>query len=157
MEKVTINIQDIISNPDYNPDAHINYLKSKHPELSTEELEELAIAHTKQTYEHYSNSRINKSKSADLILEKIKCGHIPTKYEIFELTCDDPVKIEEYVKLETIKDRVTDSGTISKEDFYTLSSIIGFDEEISQQIMQGFVAKGILVERYAEKESEIKK
>ena len=157
MEKITINIQDIISNPNYSPDEYINKLKSKHPEYSLEDLEELAVAFTKQTYENYANARVNNSEQADLILERIKYGHIPTKYEIFELMCDDPIKIEQYITLQTIKDRVNSNDVIAKEDFDTLSDIIGLDQETSEQIRLSFVNKGILVDEYIDKETEIQR
>lgn len=157
MEKITINIQDIISNPNYSPDEYINELKAKHSEYSLEDLEELAVALTKQAYEYHANTRMIFSERTDEILERIKCGHILTKFEEFEFICDDPIKIEQYVTLETIKDRVKRNDVIAKEDFDTLSDIIGLDQETSEQIRQSFVNKGILVDEYIDKETEIQR
>ena len=157
MEKITINIQDIISNPNYSPDEYINELKSKHPEYSLEDLEELAVALIKQAYEYHANTRMIFSERTDEILERIKCGHILTKFEEFEFICDDPIKIEQYRIMESIKDRINESATVSTADFNTLVNLVGFDKETSDALRKEFTAKGILVDEYDDKNTKIQK
>ena len=150
---IKISIEEIINNPNYEPSEYINNLKTNNNNYSLDDLQELAAALTKQTYEYYVNNCINKTNRATEILESIKHGHIPNKYEIFELMCDDYSKIEEYTKMEKLKDKFTYNKAITKEDFEVLCNEINIDEIEKKQIMVEFEKRGLFIDEYQQDSS----
>lgn len=120
---------------------------------SEEEYLELASAIARKNYEIYAKERKNFSKEADDILEKIKTGHLPDKIEVFTLMCDEPEKVEKYMQMEQLKDRMK-MGVISEEDFEYLIGVIGLDFETQNLLRQQFIEKGILVSDYPSFERE---
>lgn len=150
---IKISIEEIINNPNYESSEYISKLQSKNNNYSSDDLQELAAALTKQTYEYYANHCINKTNRAVKILESIKNGHILDKYEIFELMCDDYSKIEEYTKMEKLKDKISYNEAITKEDFEFLCNEINIDETEKRQIIVVFEKRGLFIEEYQQDSS----
>ena len=73
MQKITISIEKINNNPNLDISQRLAKLKNKYKDkYSEDDLKSLAIASIKQEYELFANNRINFTKEADDLLEKIK-------------------------------------------------------------------------------------
>lgn len=142
MLKETITIEEIKNNSNLNLSKRILKYSS----------EDLAIASIKQEYEFWYKNRNNTSKEADEILIKILNGDIIDKIEEFELICDDINKIEQYRKMETIKQNISKSKGITYYDFTELCSIIGIDTYTTKQLEQEFINKGLIISSYDKNE-----
>ena len=150
---IRISVEEIISDPNYDSSEYIADWKTKNNNYYSDDLQELAAALTKQTYEYYANNCINKNNRSMEILVSIKHGHIPDKYEIFELMCDDYSKIEKYTKMEKLKDKINYNKAITREDFDFLCYEINIDEIEKKQIIVEFEKRGLFINEYQEDSS----
>lgn len=97
-------------------------------------------------YEQYQKQKINNSDSANNIMNKIKNGYIPNDADVFELSCDDQKKVDEYREMFDIKQRVKD-GKISEQDYQFLINKIGINDDYLQSLIKKmFLAKGVFYE-----------
>lgn len=142
MLKENITIEEIKNNPYLDLSKRILKYSS----------EDLALASIKQEYEFWYKNRKNTSKEGNEILIKILNGNILDKIEEFELVCDDINKIEQYRKMETIKQNISKSKGITYSDFAELCSIIGIDLQTTKLLEQEFKNKGLIVQSYEQKE-----
>ena len=153
MEKIEIDINDIKSNPNLDLSERVEQLKrDENTNYSDDELRDLAAAIIKQEYEIYANQRTNVSDATDKLLEKIKNGGILSKKEGFMMFCDDPKTVEQYGLYEDIKDNIKTNNAITMDDFEYLCKEIGFDYNMKELIKLGFIEKGLLIEKYKDKD-----
>lgn len=85
------------------------------------------MASIKQEYELFANNRINFTKEADDLLEKIKNGGELSDRDAFILNCDDPQIISEYSKFDDIKNRIQDNNAVTLDDFNFLCETMKLD------------------------------
>lgn len=99
-----------------------------------------------ETIEFLQSIRKNYTSEADKIIENVKSGMEPTKEDILELIMDstsetEMKRLKEYKELNEIRKKV-EAGHITKEDYQTLCTYIGFDEEIKNTILNEFEKQG---------------
>lgn len=151
MERKTITIEEIESNPELDLSERINKF-SQDKRWSNDDLKELAIASIKQEYEFWVNKRENISSRTDELLKQILNGHILSRSEEFEMICDNQEKIKEYSKYENLNQQITDNSGISLEDFNELCKTIGFDSETTELIRTGFESQGNIIDSNKDEE-----
>lgn len=128
MQKITISIDEINNNPNLDLSERLANLKNKYKDkYSEDDLKSLAIASIKQEYELFANNRINFTKEADDLLEKIKNGGELSNKEAFILNCDDPQIISEYSKFDDIKKQIKEDNAITLNDFNFLCEAMKLD------------------------------
>ena len=146
MNKTTISVEEIRSNPDLDLSERIIEFQNKG--YGSEDAEDLAVATIKAEYEYWANNRTNVSDRTDQFLKKILNGHHLDKYEGFEMICDDPEKVALYTEYEELKDRISKANGITEEDFDKLSVTFGFDPEQAIFIKESFRQRGQIVDSY---------
>ena len=152
MEKITITIEEIKSNP--NLDISERIKKYSHDSRwSPSDLEELAIASIKADYEFWANNRANHSPRTDEMLKRILDGHILTSSEEFEMICNESDKVELYSKFNELNQRIADNNGITNEDYYWLCYTIGFDLSVAELLRKGYEAQGLIIDSYQNKET----
>ena len=145
MQKITISIDEINNNPNLDISERLAKLKNKYKDkYSEDDLKSLAIASIKQEYELFANNRINFTKEADDLLEKIKNGGELSKKEAFILNCDDPQIISEYSKFDDIKNRIQDNNAITLDDFNFLCEAMKLDPHTKKLLEIGYKSKGLI-------------
>ena len=85
--------------------------------------------------------RINFSKQADEVIEKIKRGEKSTDADYFILLHTDQDKIDEAIELQSIKDRMA-KGRITHEDVDFLVNMLGDVGEIDKALRNALYIKG---------------
>ena len=147
MQKITISIEEINNNPNLDISERLAKLKNKYNDkYSEDDLKSIAIASIKQEYELFANNRINFTKEADDLLEKIKNGGELSKKEAFILNCDDPQIISEYSKFDDIKNRIQDNNAITLDDFNFLCEAMKLDPHTKRLLEIGYKSKGLISE-----------
>ena len=145
MQKITISIDEINNNPNLDISERLAKLKTKYKDkYSEDDLKSLAIASIKQEYELFANNRINFTKEADDLLEKIKNGGELSDRDAFILNCDDPQKILEYSKFDDIKNRIQDNNAITLNDFNFLCEAMKLDPHTKRLLEIGYKSKGLI-------------
>lgn len=145
MQKITIGIDEINNNPNLDISERLAKLKNKYKDkYSEDDLKSLAIASIKQEYELYANNRINFTKEADDLLEKIKNGGELSDREAFILNCDDPQKISEYSKFDDIRKQIKEDNAITLNDFNFLIDAMKLDSHTKRLLEIGFKSKGLI-------------
>ncbi len=145
MQKITISIDEINNNPNLDISERLAKLKTKYKDkYSEDDLKSLAIASIKQEYELFANNRINFTKEADDLLEKIKNGGELSDREAFILNCDDPQIISEYSKFDDIKNRIQDNNAVTLDDFNFLCEAMKLDSHIKRLLEIGYKSKGLI-------------
>ena len=145
MQKITISIDEIKNNPNLDISERLVKLKNKYKDkYSEDDLKSLAIASIKQEYELFANNRINFTKEADDLLEKIKNGGELSKKEAFILNCDDPQIISEYSKFDDIKNRIQDNNAVTLDDFNFLCEAMKLDSHTKRLLEIGYKSKGLI-------------
>ena len=145
MQKITISIDEINNNPNLDISERMANLKNKYKDkYSEDDLKSLAIASIKQEYELYANNRINFTKEADDLLEKIKNGGELSNKEVFILNCDDPQIISKYLKFDDIKNRIQDNNAITLDDFNFLCEAMKLDPHTKRLLEIGYKSKGLI-------------
>ena len=145
MQKITISIDEIKNNPNLDISERLVKLKNKYKDkYSEDDLKSLAIASIKQEYELFANNRINFTKEADDLLEKIKNGGELSNKEAFILNCDDPQIISEYSKFDDIKNRIQDNNAITLDDFNFLCEAMKLDPHTKRLLEIGYKSKGLI-------------
>ena len=147
MERETITIEEIKSNPNLDLTERINKF-SKDKRWNANDLKELAIASIKQEYEFWANKRDNISSRTDELLKQILNGHILSKSEEFEMVCTDEEKVNDYSKYEKMKQRIVDNNGVTLDDFNELCKTIGFDSKTAELIRTGFESRGKIIDSY---------
>lgn len=144
MQKITISIEEINNNPNLDISERLAKLKNKYKDkYSEDDLKSLAIASIKQEYELFANNRINFTKEADDLLEKIKNGGELSDRDAFILNCDDPQIISEYSKFDDIKNRIEDN-TVTLDDFNFLCEAMKLDSHTKRLLEIGYKSKGLI-------------
>ena len=147
MQKITISIDEINSNPNLDISERLAKLKNKYKDkYSEDDLKILAIASTKQEYELFANNHINFTKEADELLEKIKNGGELTDREAFILNCDDPKKISEYSKFDDIRKQINEDNAITLDDFNFLIDAMKLDSHTKRLLEIGYKSKGLILD-----------
>lgn len=147
MQKITISIEEINNNPNLDISERLAKLKNKYKDkYSEDDLKSLAIASIKQEYELFANNRINFTKEADDLLEKIKNGGELSDRDAFILNCDDPQIISEYSKFDDIKNRIQDNNAITIDDFNFLCEAMRLDPYTKKLLEIGYKSKGLISE-----------
>lgn len=145
MQKITISIDEISNNPNLDISERIANLKNKYKDkYSEDDLKSLAIASIKQEYELYANNRINFTKEADDLLEKIKNGGELSNKEAFILNCDDPQIISKYLKFDDIKKQIKEDNAITLNDFNFLCEAMKLDSHTKRLLEIGYKSKGLI-------------
>ena len=145
MQKITISIDEINNNPNLDISERIANLKNKYKDkYSEDDLKSLAIASIKQEYELYANNRINFTKEADDLLEKIKNGGELSNKEAFILNCDDPQIISKYSKFDDIKKQIKEDNAITLNDFNFLCEAMKLDSHTKRLLEIGYKSKGLI-------------
>lgn len=145
MQKITISIDEINNNPNLDISERLANLKNKYNDkYSEDDLKSLAIASIKQEYELFANNRINFTKEADDLLEKIKNGGELSNKEAFILNCDDPQIISEYSKLDDIKKQIKEDNAITLNDFNFLCETMKLDSHTKRLLEIGYKSKGLI-------------
>ena len=145
MQKITISIDEITNNPNLDISERIANLKNKYKDkYSEDDLKSLAIASIKQEYELYANNRINFTKEADDLLEKIKNGGELSNKEAFILNCDDPQIISKYLKFDDIKKQIKEDNAITLNDFNFLCEAMKLDSHTKRLLEIGYKSKGLI-------------
>lgn len=145
MQKITISIDEINNNPNLDISERLDKLKNKYKDkYSEDDLKSLAIASIKQEYELYANNRINFTKEADDLLEKIKNGGELSDTEAFILNCDDPQKISEYSKFDDIRKQIKEDNAITLDDFNFLCASMKLDSHTKRLLEIGYKSKGLI-------------
>ena len=144
--KNQITIEEILANPNLDLSERISkYIQ----EGMTEEIaKELALTLVKQEYDFWAGSRENVSPRTDAMLGSILDGHSLTQCEAFEMMCDDPEKVARYTYFTDLKQRISDNNGITLDDLNSLCNTIGIDSKSSEQIRQGLVGKGLIIDSY---------
>ncbi len=125
MERKTITIEEIKSNPNLDLTERINKFAND-KKWSNDDLNELALASIKQEYEYMANN-MNDVPHINEILEQVLNGHIVTQEELVELMTSDLKENAEIKKYEDLKKKISDNNGITLADFYELCKAIGFD------------------------------
>ena len=147
MQKITISIDEINNNPNLDISERLANLKNKYKDkYSEDDLKGIVIASIKQEYELFANNRINFTKEADDLLEKIKNGCELSNKEAFILNCDDPQIISEYSKFDDIKNRIQDNNAITLDDFNFLCEAMKLDPHTKRLLEIGYKSKGLISE-----------
>lgn len=145
MQKITISIDEINNNPNLDISERIASLKNKYKDkYSEDDLKSLAIASIKQEYELYANNRINFTKEADDLLEKIKNGGELSNKEAFILNCNDPQIISKYLKFDDIKKQIKEDNAITLNDFNFLCEAMKLDSHTKRLLEIGYKSKGLI-------------
>lgn len=145
MQKITISIDEINNNPNLDISERLANLKNKYKDkYSEDDLKSLAIASIKQEYELFANNRINFTKEADNLLEKIKNGGELSNKEAFILNCDDPQIISEYSKFDDIKKQIKEDNAITLNDFNFLCEAMKLDSHTKRLLEIGYKSKGLI-------------
>ena len=145
MQKITISIEEITNNPNLDISERLDKLKNKYKDkYSEDDLKSLAIASIKQEYELFANNRINFTKEADDLLEKIKNGGELSDRDAFILNCDDPQIISEYSKFDDIKKRIQDNNAVTLDDFNFLCETMKLDSHTKRLLEIGYKSKGLI-------------
>ena len=145
MQKIIISIDEINNNPNIDISERIANLKNKYKDkYSEDDLKSLAIASIKQEYELYANNRINFTKEADDLLEKIKNGGELSNKEAFILNCDDPQIISKYLKFDDIKKQIKEDNAITLNDFNFLCEAMKLDSHTKRLLEIGYKSKGLI-------------
>lgn len=145
MQKIAISIDEINNNPNLDISERIANLKNKYKDkYSEDDLKSLAIASIKQEYELYANNRINFTKEADDLLEKIKNGGELSNKEAFILNCDDPQIISKYLKFDDIKKQIKEDNAITLNDFNFLCEAMKLDSHTKRLLEIGYKSKGLI-------------
>lgn len=145
MQKITISIDEINNNPNLDISERLANLKNKYKDkYSEDDLKSLAIASIKQEYELFANNRINFTKEADDLLEKIKNGGELSNKEAFILNCDDPQIISEYSKFDDIKKQIKEDNAITLNDFNFLCEAMKLDSHTKRLLEIGYKSKGLI-------------
>lgn len=145
MQKITISIDEINNNPNLDISERIANLKNKYKDkYSEDDLKSLSIASIKQEYELYANNRINFTKEADDLLEKIKNGGELSNKEAFILNCDDPQIISKYLKFDDIKKQIKEDNAITLNDFNFLCEAMKLDSHTKRLLEIGYKSKGLI-------------
>lgn len=145
MQKITISIDEINNNPNLDISERITNLKNKYKDkYSEDDLKILAIASIKQEYELYANNRINFTKEADDLLEKIKNGGELSNKEAFILNCNDPQIISKYLKFDDIKKQIKEDNAITLNDFNFLCEAMKLDSHTKRLLEIGYKSKGLI-------------
>lgn len=145
MQKITISIDEINNNPNLDISERLANLKNKYNDkYSEDDLKSLAIASIKQEYELFANNRINFTKEADDLLEKIKNGGELSNKEAFILNCDDPQIISEYSKLDDIKKQIKEDNAITLNNFNFLCEAMKLDSHTKRLLEIGYKSKGLI-------------
>ena len=152
MERKTITIEEIESNPNLDLTERINRFAND-KRWSDDDLRELAIASIKQEYEFWANKRENISSKTDELLKKILDGHTLNKSEVFEMMCSDPEKVEEYSKYDDLNQKITDNNGITLDDFNDLCKTVGFDSKMTELVRIGFESQGKIIDSYQDEGS----
>ena len=145
MQKITISIDEINNNPNLDISERLANLKNKYKDkYSEDDLKSLAIASIKQEYELFANNRINFTKEADDLLEKIKNGGELSDREAFILNCDDPQIISKYSKFDDIKKQIKEDNAITLNDFNFLCEAMKLDSHTKRLLEIGYKSKGLI-------------
>ena len=145
MQKITISIDEINNNPNLDISERLANLKNKYKDkYSEDDLKSLAIASIKQEYELFANNRINFTKEADDLLEKIKNGGELSNKEAFILNCDDPQIISKYSKFDDIKKQIKEDNAITLNDFNFLCEAMKLDSHTKRLLEIGYKSKGLI-------------
>lgn len=145
MQKITISIDEINNNPNLDISERLANLKNKYKDkYSEDDLKSLAIASIKQEYELFDNNRINFTKEADDLLEKIKNGGELSNKEAFILNCDDPQIISKYSKFDDIKKQIKEDNAITLNDFNFLCEAMKLDSHTKRLLEIGYKSKGLI-------------
>ena len=145
MQKIIISIDEINNNPNLDISERIANLKNKYKDkYSEDDRKSLAIASIKQEYELYANNRINFTKEADDLLEKIKNGGELSNKEAFILNCDDPQIISKYLKFDDIKKQIKEDNAITLNDFNFLCEAMKLDSHTKRLLEIGYKSKGLI-------------
>ena len=147
MEMKTITIEQIKANPNLDLSERIRKF-DQDKNLSSDDLNDMAIASIKQEYEFWANQRENISPRTDAMLEQILNGHVLSKSEAFEMVCDDPKKVESYARCDYLNQRIKDNNGITLDDFNELCSTIGFDSNTIALMRAEFESKGLILDSY---------
>ena len=145
MQKITISIDEINNNPNLDISERLANLKNKYKDkYSEDDLKSLAIASIKQEYELFANNRINFTKEADDLLEKIKNGGELSNKAAFILNCDDPQIISKYSKFDDIKKQIKEDNAITLNDFNFLCEAMKLDSHTKRLLEIGYKSKGLI-------------
>ncbi len=145
MQKIAISIDEINNNPNLDISERLANLKNKYKDkYSEDDLKSLAIASIKQEYELFANNRINFTKEADDLLEKIKNGGELSNKEAFILNCDDPQIISKYSKFDDIKKQIKEDNAITLNDFNFLCEAMKLDSHTKRLLEIGYKSKGLI-------------
>ena len=145
MQKITISIDEINNNTNLDISERLANLKNKYKDkYSEDDLKSLAIASIKQEYELFDNNRINFTKEADDLLEKIKNGGELSNKEAFILNCDDPQIISKYSKFDDIKKQIKEDNAITLNDFNFLCEAMKLDSHTKRLLEIGYKSKGLI-------------
>lgn len=133
------------NNPNLEISKRLANLKNKYKDkYSEDDLKGIAIASIKQEYELFANSRINFTKEADDLLEKIKNGGELSNKEAFILNCDDPQIISKYSKFDDIKKQIKEDNAITLNDFNFLCESMKLDSHTKRLLEIGYKSKGLI-------------
>lgn len=113
-------------------------------EILTEE-EELRKAIIKANIETYSKMRVNFSKEADRVMEKIANGEEVTRLDVFILTCTEQEKINQYRTFYELNERIK-NGKIKETDFHFLVKTLEINDPFLENLLvTAFYQKGLVI------------
>lgn len=154
MERKTITIEEIKSNPNLDLTERINKFAND-KKWSNDDLNELALASIKQEYEYMANNMAD-IPHIDKILEQILNGHVFTEDEWTELMISDAKESEKIKKYNDLKKKITNNNGITLEDFHELCKIMGADSKTVELMEMGFKNKGLIIDSYKDEEVQYK-
>lgn len=151
MERKTITIEEIESNPNLDLTERINKFAND-KRWNADDLRELAIASIKQEYEYMVNNMAD-IPHIDRILEQILNGHVLKEDELTELMTSDIKENEELKEYNDKKKKILDNNGITLEDFNQLCQTIGFDSKTTELMREGFESQEKIIDSYQDGES----
>ena len=176
MDRITISIDEIKKNPSLDLSERKAMFAKKSPNMTDEDLEELALASIKNEYEYLVNSP--DVPSIEYIQTQILNGHVFSQDELLKIyllpenigKIPPPPgvsreemnermkpyldmeynKTPEQIKYEELSKKINENNGITQEDFYDLCATMGMDDEWTETLRQGFERKGLIIENYQE-------
>ena len=99
-------------------------------------------------YEYYANNRRNYSIEANMLMENIRNGYKPNKVESFMILSNNQKRINDYLDLNEIRNRIVSNNSITFKDLNKFFNVCSIDISKQDDIINSLNKKGLLVREY---------
>lgn len=100
-------------------------------------------------YEYFANNRRNYSVEANILMDNIRNGYVPSKAESFLILSNNQKRIRDYMELCSLKERIQNSNSITFSDLNLFFNTCSVDKNIQDKIINSLNDKGLLVRDYS--------